>query len=56
MPGPRGHLLFGSLIEIQRDPLTFLLNSRRQYGDTVRVRLGPKTIYIASVSGGLPPR
>jgi cytochrome P450 len=48
MPGPRGHLLFGSLLDIQRDPLSFLLTTRRQFGDTVRVRLGPKTIYIIS--------
>jgi len=48
MPSPRGHLLFGSLLDIQRDPLAFLLKTQREYGDTVRVRLGPKTIFIAT--------
>ena len=48
MPGPRGHFLFGSLLEIQRDPLSFILAIHRRYGDTVKVRLGPKTVYAVS--------
>src|SRR4051795_8774691 len=51
MPGPRGHFLFGSLLDIQRDPLAFLLGAHRRYGDTVKARLGLKTFYIVS-----PPR
>jgi cytochrome P450 len=48
MPGPRGLPIFGSLLDIQRDPLTFLLRAHRSHGDMMRVRLGPKTIYVAS--------
>ncbi len=48
MPSPRGHMLFGSLLDIQRDPLAFLLRTQRELGDMVRVRLGPKTVYIAT--------
>ncbi|MGE3909089.1 MAG: cytochrome P450 [Chloroflexota bacterium] len=48
MPGPRGLPLAGSLLDIQRDPLSFLSRAHRAHGDMMRVRLGPKTIYIAS--------
>lgn len=48
MPGPRGHFLFGSLFEVQRDPLTFISRIQRQYGDTVKVHLGPKTVYLVT--------
>jgi cytochrome P450 len=39
-PGPRGHLLFGSIAHYFRDPLTFLTLLARDYGDVVRFRLG----------------
>src|SRR5690348_9211374 len=45
IPGPRGHFLFGSLLDIQRDPLTFLSHAQRLYGDVVHARLGPKSVY-----------
>ncbi|MCC6178709.1 MAG: cytochrome P450 [Chloroflexi bacterium] len=48
VPGPRGQFLLGSLLDVQRDPLTFLTRTRRLYGDVAQVKLGPKTIYIAS--------
>lgn len=41
IPGPRGHFLTGSLPEVQRDRLAFLLGLRQNYGDIVRLRLGP---------------
>jgi cytochrome P450 len=37
-PGPRGHLLLGSLREIQRKPLELLREGFRDYGDVVRYR------------------
>jgi cytochrome P450 len=41
IPGPKGHFLTGNLPEIQRNRLTFLLELRQDYGDIVRLRLGP---------------
>jgi cytochrome P450 len=48
MPGPRGLPIFGSLLDIERDPLAFLSRAHRAHGDMMRVRLGPKTIYVAT--------
>ena len=39
--GPRGHFLLGSLPDIQRDRVQFLVDLQRDYGDVVRIRLGP---------------
>lgn len=37
-PGPRGHLLSGSLKDFRRNPQGFLLSMAEQYGDMVRLR------------------
>lgn len=39
-PGPRGHLLWGSLPDIQRDSLGFMRQITNQYGDIVHYRVG----------------
>lgn len=39
--GPRGHLFTGNLSAYRRDPLTFLIDCVRNYGDFVPLRLGP---------------
>src|SRR6185437_12041327 len=39
-PGPRGHLLLGSLREVQRAPLELLRDGFRDHGDVVRYRFG----------------
>ena len=41
IPGPRGHFLLGSLPTIRRDRVQFLVDLQRDYGDVVRIRLGP---------------
>jgi cytochrome P450 len=41
IPGPKGHFLTGSLPEIQRDRVKFLVDLQRDYGDIVRIGLGP---------------
>lgn len=41
IPGPRGHLILGSIPEIQQDRVKFLLDLQRDYGDVVKIRLGP---------------
>lgn len=47
-PGPRGSLLVGSLLEFQRDPLRFLMDLTRQYGDVVRFRIGPWAYHLVT--------
>jgi len=36
--GPKGHLIRGNLPEYIKDPLGFLMNATRQFGDVVRLR------------------
>ena len=40
-PGPRGHILFGTLPEVQRDVLSFVERVSREHGNIARVRLLP---------------
>lgn len=48
-PGPRGHPLFGSGPDIGRKGLlAFFVDLWREYGDIVRIRLGPSTHHIVS--------
>lgn len=42
--GPSGGLFLGVTREFMTDPLQFLLRCFQQYGDTVRIRLGPSGI------------
>lgn len=41
LPGPRGMPIFGSIFDVWRDPLGFLLRGARDHGDVVRFRFGP---------------
>jgi cytochrome P450 len=52
-PGPRGHLLLGSVRDIQRDPLRFGLAMTQQYGDIVRIRLLLWTAYLINHPDGV---
>ena len=45
-PGPRGGRLLGNLPEIRRDPLAFLSRIGADYGDIVRIRLGPLNAFV----------
>jgi cytochrome P450 len=38
-PGPRGHPLLGNLLELRQDPLRFMADSAKRYGDVVRYRV-----------------
>ncbi len=40
-PGPKGHGLFGNLPQMKGDPLGFIVNAGRTYGDIVHLRLNP---------------
>ena len=44
-PGPRGHFLFGSALDFRRDPLSYVVKSREQFGDVVRYRIGSLSVY-----------
>jgi cytochrome P450 len=46
-PGPRGNLLLGSMLDMQRmDMLQFYAQNWRQYGDVVRFRMGPLVQFL----------
>ena len=45
-PGPRGKPLLGSLDAFRRDPMVMFLDLRREYGDVVRIRLGPYLVHV----------
>jgi cytochrome P450 len=47
-PGPPGRRVTGHLREFRRDPLAFLLNCARQFGDVCRFRLGPAWLHLLS--------
>jgi cytochrome P450 len=51
-PGPRGHLLLGSIPAIRRDNVHAFLDIWRRYGDTVRLR-GPATLYLVAHPDGV---
>lgn len=40
--------MFGSAFEMRRNPLLFLTEARRRYGDFLRFRLGPYRVYLLS--------
>lgn len=45
--GPRGRLVFGSMRDLQRDPLGLLMRARAEHGDVVRFRyFGPFAWYF----------
>ena len=50
-PGPRGHLLLGSLPDMQRskDFLQFYCDAWRTYGDVVRIRVGPLVQHLITL-------
>ncbi|HXG68619.1 MAG TPA: cytochrome P450 [Blastocatellia bacterium] len=44
--GPKGRLLVGNLPQFSRDPLKFITDCVRQYGDVVRIHIGPRLSYM----------
>ncbi|MFI1355102.1 cytochrome P450 [Streptomyces sp. NPDC020898] len=41
VPGPTGHPLLGSALDLRRDPLGTFLRAQREHGDVVRLTAGP---------------
>lgn len=47
-PGPRGHLLVGSLPELRGNPLPFLTDVARRYGDVAYCQIANVPVYVVS--------
>ncbi len=47
-PGPPGQPIFGNLRAFQKNPLQFLMDARREYGDVVRFQMGPRLAHLVS--------
>ncbi len=47
-PGPRGLPVFGPIHEYTRDPFSFLLETKRRYGDVVSTRFAGRELYLLS--------
>jgi cytochrome P450 len=45
-PGPRGRIPGSLLVAFRRDPLAFLSNVARDYGDVAHFKLGPQSIFL----------
>ncbi|MER3446659.1 MAG: cytochrome P450 [Candidatus Dadabacteria bacterium] len=45
-PGPKGKPLFGHLFPFRRDPIGFLMDIARDYGDIVHFKVGPQNVFL----------
>ena len=45
-PGPKGHFLLGSLVDVSRDWLGFYQRCADEYGDVVRIRFAHIPVYL----------
>lgn len=48
VPGPRGFPLIGVLPQVRRDPLNFFVQVAREYGDVVRLAVGPERLLMVN--------
>lgn len=53
VPGPDRRTAFGNTLRLQRDPLHFLLDATRQYGDVVRLPIGLSSFYLVNHPDGV---
>ena len=47
-PGPKGTLLGGNVRQFRAGPLSFLLETAREYGPLASFRIGPRRVFLAS--------
>ena len=47
-PGPRGHHLIGSILDVRRDRIKFITQATAAFGDFVEFRMGPKRLFLLS--------
>ena len=52
-PGPRGHLLLGSLPQVRSDPIRMFLEAFHAYGEVVRFRFGSIVGHLVSSPRGV---
>ena len=52
-PGPRGHLLLGSLPDARRDPIAMFQRAFNDHGDVARLRFGTMTAHLISSPAGV---
>ncbi|GHG96940.1 cytochrome P450 [Comamonas sp. JC664] len=52
-PSPSGTPLLGHMRVLRKDPLTFLQAQVRQYGDVVRVHIGPASLVVVAHPDGV---
>src|SRR5215213_6404165 len=52
-PGPRGNVVFGSISDIYRDRLRFVLEVASTYGDVAQYRVAHMRIYQVSSPAGV---
>jgi enediyne biosynthesis protein E7 len=45
-PGPGGHLMLGALLDVWRDRLGLMTRVTDEFGDAIRFKMGPKTLYF----------
>ncbi len=48
LPGPRGHRLLGSLLQVRRDPLGFAVRAHREHGDLVEFRMPGRRLVLVT--------
>jgi cytochrome P450 len=44
--GPRGQLLVGNVPDFVKSPLEFLMSAWRDFGDVIRLEMGPRLVYV----------
>ncbi|HEY6330470.1 MAG TPA: cytochrome P450 [Blastocatellia bacterium] len=47
-PGPVSRMPGGSLILFRRNPIRFLMDAARDYGDIARIKIGPQEIFLVN--------
>ena len=47
-PGPPAKPVVGHILDMAPNSIKFLLDARREYGDLVRLKIGPKTAHLVS--------
>jgi cytochrome P450 len=52
-PGPRGNIVLGSIGGVYRDPLRFVIDLARTYGDVVQYRVGHMRMYQVNHPAGV---
>jgi cytochrome P450 len=47
-PGPKGAPVIGSLLDLRRNPVNFLMRAAKEYGDIVYFKLGTQDVFLVN--------